>query len=209
MKKMQTAVPNKRKQQAIATRKKILTTSVQLIREKGYDQVTIDQICEACNLSKGAFYHHFKSKLDIISESETQLNEVLEQVCEDEQEEPFKVQVLLFLNSMLAEAERSGVEITRKRTVYAISGEYARETETKTFAVTSRRLLDKILQLAIEKKEIKADAPIYEIREIIMVFVSGLIADWCIFDGTYSLTERSWSLSFQLIEKLMREYLIV
>jgi AcrR family transcriptional regulator len=199
---------NKRKQQAIATRKKILNTSIRLIREMGYEQVTVDHICEACGLSKGAFYHHFKSKLDIISESETELNEMLEDVYRDNMEESFKERILIFINSMLAAVEKSGVEVTRQRTFYVVGGEYIHEDGSKIFAITSRQLLCSIIRQAMDRNELKADTPVDALSEIIMIFITGLIADWCIFSGSYSLTERSWTLSMQLIQKLFQDYYI-
>lgn len=44
----------------------IVDISVQLIQEKGYDNVTIKDICEQANISVGAFYHYFKSISDVI-----------------------------------------------------------------------------------------------------------------------------------------------
>lgn len=49
------------------TVKRILDASLKLFLEKGYEQTTIqDIINELGDLSKGAIYHHFKSKEDII-----------------------------------------------------------------------------------------------------------------------------------------------
>lgn len=136
------------------------------------------------------------------------MNELLEAVYEEDMDEPIKERILLFINSMLAEVERSGVEIAKQRTVYVVEGEYSKERETKTFSVTSRQLLYNILQQAVSRGELKQETPIEEINEIIMVFVSGMIADWCIFNGRYSLTEKSWKLSLELVNHLMRTYWI-
>lgn len=46
---------------------RILDAAMYLFLEKGYDNTTIQDIVDALgNLSKGAIYHHFKSKEDII-----------------------------------------------------------------------------------------------------------------------------------------------
>ncbi|MGL4847983.1 MAG: TetR/AcrR family transcriptional regulator [Clostridium sp.] len=46
---------------------RILDTSMELFLKKGYDNTTIQDIVDALgDLSKGAIYHHFKSKEDII-----------------------------------------------------------------------------------------------------------------------------------------------
>ncbi len=48
------------------TVKKILDVSFRLFREKGYDHTTIQDITDALGMSKGAVYHHFKSKEEIL-----------------------------------------------------------------------------------------------------------------------------------------------
>ncbi len=46
---------------------RILDTAMQLFLQKGYEHTTIQDIVDALgNLSKGAIYHHFKSKEDIM-----------------------------------------------------------------------------------------------------------------------------------------------
>lgn len=48
------------------TREFIIEKANQLFMEKGYQNVTVVDICEACNISKTTFYYHLKSKEDII-----------------------------------------------------------------------------------------------------------------------------------------------
>lgn len=45
----------------------ILTVSTKLFLEKGFDKTSMRDIAEAANVSKGAIYHHFKSKDDVIN----------------------------------------------------------------------------------------------------------------------------------------------
>ena len=48
------------------TVQKILDVSRALFREKGYEHTTIQDIVSALGMSKGAVYHHFKSKEEIM-----------------------------------------------------------------------------------------------------------------------------------------------
>lgn len=48
------------------TERKILDIAFRLFSEKGYDHTTIQDIVDALGMSKGAVYHHFKSKEDIL-----------------------------------------------------------------------------------------------------------------------------------------------
>jgi TetR/AcrR family transcriptional regulator, transcriptional repressor for nem operon len=44
---------------------KILDAAMHVIRAKGYSATTVDDICHAAALTKGSFFHHFKSKDDL------------------------------------------------------------------------------------------------------------------------------------------------
>src|SRR5215472_6905054 len=44
------------------SRQKLLDAAISLVREKGYAATSVDQVCERAGVTKGAFFHHFKSK---------------------------------------------------------------------------------------------------------------------------------------------------
>jgi TetR/AcrR family transcriptional regulator, transcriptional repressor for nem operon len=48
-----------------SARTKLLDVAVRVVREKGYNATTIDDLCAAADVTKGAFFHHFKSKEDM------------------------------------------------------------------------------------------------------------------------------------------------
>ncbi|MCB1630132.1 MAG: TetR/AcrR family transcriptional regulator, partial [Xanthomonadales bacterium] len=50
--------------QAVA-RTRLLDAAVAVIREKGYSATTVDDLCRAAGVTKGAFFHHFKTKDDL------------------------------------------------------------------------------------------------------------------------------------------------
>ena len=44
---------------------KLLNAALNVIRAKGYSATTVDDICHAAGVTKGSFFHHFKSKDDL------------------------------------------------------------------------------------------------------------------------------------------------
>jgi TetR/AcrR family transcriptional repressor of nem operon len=48
-----------------ATRERILTAAEKLVIDNGYAATSVDQVIAASGTSKGAFFHHFESKLDL------------------------------------------------------------------------------------------------------------------------------------------------
>lgn len=58
----------KRKQQALATKTHILETAFSLNEHEGFENITVQEICQAAGVSVGAFYHYFSSKESMILE---------------------------------------------------------------------------------------------------------------------------------------------
>jgi len=49
-------------------KERIVFTALDVFSEKGYTKATISEICKKAGTSKGGFYHHFKSKDEILDE---------------------------------------------------------------------------------------------------------------------------------------------
>jgi AcrR family transcriptional regulator len=50
---------------SIETRSRILDAALELFAQNGYDATSVAEICQAAKVSKGAFYHHFRTKQSI------------------------------------------------------------------------------------------------------------------------------------------------
>lgn len=46
-------------------REKLLDAALTILRTRGYAATTVDEICAAAGVTKGAFFHHFRSKEDL------------------------------------------------------------------------------------------------------------------------------------------------
>ncbi len=47
------------------SRTRLLDAAVHIIRAKGYSATTVDEICHRAGVTKGSFFHHFRSKDDL------------------------------------------------------------------------------------------------------------------------------------------------
>jgi TetR/AcrR family transcriptional repressor of nem operon len=55
-------MPSEAKQPRITSRTKLLDAALTVFRQKGYAATTVDELCAAAGVTKGAFFHHFDGK---------------------------------------------------------------------------------------------------------------------------------------------------
>jgi AcrR family transcriptional regulator len=62
-----TDVKGKKAQQGAATRQALLNAACALFGERGYTATSIDDVAQAANVTKGAFYHHYDGKQELFA----------------------------------------------------------------------------------------------------------------------------------------------
>jgi len=58
--------PSRHARRRLQTRKQLIETTMQLVLEKGYDSISIQDITDRADLGRGTFYIHFKDKEEIV-----------------------------------------------------------------------------------------------------------------------------------------------
>ncbi len=175
----------KRQIQASETKNKILTKALLLIAKNGYDNTSIQEICNSAEVSTGAFYHHFKSKENIIIESYKQ----------------FDVKALEYSTNNLS--DKSPLEKIQKIVLFQIS--YAKMmsldtmrqfyksqlTSGREFFISSQRQYPKILinylseaqQAGVLNNELTPE----DQSRYILRLARGTIYDWCAHNGAFDI----------------------
>jgi len=177
----------KRKLQANETREKIYNTAFKLITERGFDNITVDEICMESGVAKGSFYHYFKSKDDIVVET----YKIIDQKYSDEIEQlPSSMtsfdKILTTVGFQAKYARMKGVDFVRQI--------YKSQLESGTdFFISEERpyfiILKKIIEEGIEKGEIQNGFSSVELTRWILSFSRGITYDWCLHSGNYNIVE--------------------
>ena len=58
---------SRQQQKSMETKARIFSAAKHILQKKGYEQLSIKNICEEAGVSNGSFYHHFKTKDDLLS----------------------------------------------------------------------------------------------------------------------------------------------
>ena len=71
--------PSRHERRRLQTRRQLIETTMQLVLEKGYDTISIQDITDRADLGRGTFYIHFKDKEEIVWTVFQELFRTLEQ----------------------------------------------------------------------------------------------------------------------------------
>ena len=58
---------SKQQKKPMETKAKIFKAAKRILQRSGYETLSIKNICEEAGVSNGSFYHHFKTKDDLLS----------------------------------------------------------------------------------------------------------------------------------------------
>jgi len=76
---MDTPRPTRHERRRLQTRKQLMQSTLELVLEKGYDAISIQDITDRADLGRGTFYIHFKDKEEVVWTAFRELFQELEQ----------------------------------------------------------------------------------------------------------------------------------
>lgn len=103
----------RRKLQSQETERKILYAALELMRERGFDKVSVRDICKAAGITTGAFYHHFSSKEALLEHGFAPLDDYMRSVLENSGDESPDQRLWRLLSAYGRFMEHSGELIGR------------------------------------------------------------------------------------------------
>ena len=113
---------------------RILEVGAELFAEHGYEAVSLRHICEAAQVSKGAIYHHFSSKEDLLSaiviSSLEQLLDEVERHMATEQTAGDRLRGFIVSQARFFEAHTAGFRVAMSR--FASLGDTAAQDRIDT-----------------------------------------------------------------------------
>jgi TetR/AcrR family transcriptional regulator, fatty acid metabolism regulator protein len=179
------AAPGRRQRQGQETKARIYDAAWHLIGEEGFDRVTVDRICSRAHVAKGSFYHHFRSKADLIVEGYSLCDKYFEEEVAGKLSAPDAPgRIVEFIGRQVAYAVDTGRDLMIQ--VYKSQ----LENGTKFFISAERRLpsiLHSIVAEGQAKGELRTDLSSDYIVAYVLRFSRGMIYDWCLHSGDYDI----------------------
>ena len=186
------------------TKGKIVSAAWQLFYQQGYDDTTIDEIGEASGTSKGSFYHYFDGKDALLSSLSYLFDEKYEELIETMDDSLSPIDKLIYMNKELFLMIENTVSVDLLCQLFATqlitSGE-------KHLLSTGRTYYKLLRQIAIDGQQngyFREDLSINDITKAYAMFERGLMYDWCLCNGNYSLCQYSGTILPLFLKGLCR-----
>ena len=187
------------------TKGKIVSAAWKLFYEQGYDKTTVDDIVEASCTSNGSFYHYFESKESLPASLSYLFDEKYEELTETMDPSLGVIEKLVFINQELFLMIENTVSIDILSRLFAsqlVSGsERSLLDPTRTYYKLLRQIVIEGQQQGLFREEFTT----LDVTRAYAVFERGLMYDWCISGGNYSLAQYSAQLLPQFLMGFCKE----
>ena len=163
------------------TKAKIFRAAKHILQKQGYEQLSIKNICEEAGVSNGSFYHHFKTKDDLLSyyiEEQPSINPDLLDMPRNAAEAKAAI-IQVYLN-YVHYCQELGVEF--------MSNYYTPKNQSLNPLIRTERpypivTVHNYLKKAIDADIIKPDLDLEDITTDIRMVVIGNVFEWCLKSG--------------------------
>ena len=163
------------------TKDKIFRAAKHILKKEGYEGLSIKNICEEAGVSNGSFYHHFKTKDDLLSyyiEEQPSINPDLLDTPADAAEARNAI-IYVYLN-YVHYCQELGVEF--------MANYYTPKNQSLNPLIRTQRpypivTVHNYLKKAIQAEVIHPALDLEDITTDIRMIVIGNVFEWCLKNG--------------------------
>ncbi|MCB6993001.1 TetR/AcrR family transcriptional regulator [bacterium 210820-DFI.6.37] len=173
------------------TKGKIVSAAWSLFYQQGYDDTTVEEIVEASGTSRGSFYHYFEGKDALLSSLSYLFDDKYAELEKELDPSLPPVEKLKYLNQELFLLIENTVSVDLLSRLLATQLTTNGERHMLNTSRTYYKLLRQITVEAKEQGVFKSELSVNDITRAYAMFERGLMYEWCISGGNYSLCQYS------------------
>ncbi len=178
----------RRKAQAEQTEQTILHTALMLMRERGFDAVSVRDICRQAGITTGAFYHHFPSKEALLAKGFIPLEQYMSQALNGHEGEDISHRLWIILSTYGRYIEEECGESARRYYQDRLAG-YKGALPLDPTRTIRTVLVDCFSQDPIVADPAQQWSPEW-LADFCYCHFRGMVIDWLLHDRSYGLVQR-------------------
>ena len=173
------------------TKGKIVSAAWKLFYQQGYDETTVEEIVEASETSRGSFYHYFEGKDALLSSLSYLFDDKYAELLETMDPALDPIEKLTYMNHELFLMIENTVSVELLSRLFSTqlttSGERHLLSPNRTYYKLLRQITLEGQNLGIFREELSVN----DITRSYAMFERGIMYDWCLSAGSYSLCQYS------------------
>lgn len=173
------------------TKGKIIAAAWKLFYDQGYDDTTVDEIVEESGTSKGSFYHYFDGKDALLSSLSYLFDEKYDELRHTLDPNMDAIDQLMYLNVELFQIIENSISVDLLSRLFSSQLITRGNRHLLDQDRTYYKLTRKILQEGQQKGQLRDDVSVNAIVKGYAMIERGLMYDWCLCNGDYSLAQYS------------------
>lgn len=172
---------SKQQRKSKETKERIFQAAKRILQKSGYEELSIKNICEEAGVSNGSFYHHFKTKDDLLSYYiEDQPSIDPDRLEPPKNKEDAKETIIHVYLNYVKYCKELGVEF--------MAGYYTPHNQALNPTIRTERpypivTVQHYLERALEANAIQLNLKIEEITTDIRMIVIGNVFEWAMRNG--------------------------
>ena len=186
------------------TKGKIVSAAWKLFYEQGYDDTTVEEIVEESGTSRGSFYHYFEGKDALLSSLSVLFDDKYEELSTSMDPELSPIDKLKYINQELFLMIENTVSVELLGRLFATQLTTSGERHLLNTNRTYYKLLRQITSEGHKQGLFKDELSINDITRAYAMFERGLMYDWCISSGNYSLCQHAQTIMPMFLEGLCK-----
>lgn len=177
----------KRTAQSAATRKAIMDAAAQLVREVGFEKMSVRELCARAGVTTGAFYHHFPSKEALVTQGSISVDSYLEEALSSVMDQPPLLRLNCLLRSFAGYVEEMGWQSMSLYYAHRLYAPAATAISPDRF--TLREMVRCFEELSQQGVLSSRYAPRW-VADFCFRHFRGVMVDWIIHQGSYPLWDK-------------------
>ena len=174
----------RRQAQARQTERNILQAALTLMRERGFDKVSIRDICKQAGITTGAFYHHFPSKESLLNKGFAPLDDYMEAALRGHEADEPAERLGHILSAYARFMEEEGGELTGRYYVRRITDPTTQSMDSSRY--TLRAMVECFRQAQREGILASGRSPEW-VADFCYRHFRGVVIDWVLHNYSYPL----------------------
>ena len=171
----------------IETKEMIMDAAVNLIKSKGFANVTIKDICDKSGITKSLFYYYYRSKNDLFADFTNNSSRIIEHQLEQLLTlGSFTAKIKACINNYFLYAEKAGYEIVKQQYITQLE-----ENNMPGFPSTTRfyNTVTLLIEHAQKNGEIYNTSSPKELSASLFHLSRGISFTWAMENGGFALSE--------------------